>query len=68
MQKSEKILVGKEEICSYAGFSCGVFQEMLNIGFPAVKFAGAWRAHVQNIDDWTQVVTRPTGPQQDKED
>ena len=68
MQKSEKILVGKEEICAFAGFSKNIWPEMMAMGFPAVFFGGKWRAFAENVEKWAQAVSMPRGAQVDQPD
>jgi hypothetical protein len=65
MEKSSRILVGKAEICRFAGFSKGLFPDLLSLGFPAVFWGGAWRAHTDNIESWMRQATVPAGPQKD---
>lgn len=65
MKKSEKILVGKSEICQFAGFGVGIWKELLNKNFPARYLFGAWRAHAENVEKWMQVATLSAGPQAD---
>ncbi len=65
MQRSKKILVGKNEICEFSRFGKGLFPELIRLGFPAVFWGGAWRAHVDNIDAWLKWVTVPGRPQKD---
>ncbi len=64
-KKSGRILVGKSEICTYAGVGKGLFPDLIARGFPAVFWGGAWRAHAENIEKWMQQATWPTGPQRD---
>lgn len=65
MEKSSRILVGKSEICSYAGIGQRLFPDLIARGFPAVYFGGKWRAHAENVEVWMQSATRPKGPQPD---
>lgn len=67
-RRSNRILVGKTEICAFAGFGKGLFPELLQRGFPAVYWGGAWRAHTENIETWMRSATIPSGPQQDLPD
>lgn len=68
VQKSEKILAGKAEICIYAGIGQGLFPVLIKKGFPAVYWGGKWRAHADNIEKWMQRATLPAGPQEDVEE
>lgn len=68
MEKSQRILVGKTEICAYAGIGKGLFPDLITRGFPAVYWGGKWRAHTANVDAWMQFATKPTGPQPDMAD
>ena len=65
MKKSDKILVGKSEICAYARMGKGLFPELIKKGFPAVFWGGARRAHADNIETWMKAATMPRGPQRD---
>lgn len=66
MKKSDKILVGKEEICEVAGIGPRLFSELVaRSQFPARFFGGKWRAHKENIEDWHRIYTRSPGPQPD---
>ena len=66
MKKSEKILIGKDEICEVAGIGHRLFSELVASGkFPARYFGGKWRAHRDNIEDWYKINTFPAGPQPD---
>jgi len=66
--KSEKILVGKEEICAFAGFGKNAWGEMLSLSFPAVFIGGKWRAYAENVEGWAKAVTMARGPQADRPD
>jgi hypothetical protein len=70
IKRSNKILVGRSEICQYAGFGMGVFDSLLKMRIPVRKIFGAWRAHCDNIDEWFRLITLVQGPQIDmsKED
>lgn len=61
--KSDKILVGIDEICAYAKVGTRLFPDLIKRGFPAVKWGGKWRAHADNVEGWMQAATRPAGPQ-----
>lgn len=66
-KKSNKILVGKNEICRYCGVSVNVWSVLIGhrLPFPARKILGVWRAHADNIDEWWRVATMSPGPQAD---
>ena len=66
VEKSGKILVGREEICRYAGIGRNLFPDVISRGFPAVFWGGKWRAHAENVEAWMQLATRPNKPQIDK--
>ncbi|MFW6284148.1 MAG: hypothetical protein ACOC1H_02025 [Desulfosalsimonas sp.] len=68
IEKSSKILVGKTEICTFAGIGKDLFPDLIAKGFPAVCWGGKWRAHAENIEKWIQAATLPRGPQQDMEE
>jgi len=65
MEKSDRILVGRSEICIYSGFGKSHFAELIKMGFPAIFWGGKWRAHTENIEAWMQSATRPRGVPQD---
>jgi len=62
-QKSTKILVGRAEIATFAGFGVNSFPELIAIGLPAVFYLGKWRAHAENIERWIQTTTIPAQAQ-----
>lgn len=64
-KKSERILVGKAEICCFAGIGQRLFPEVIEKGFPAVYWGGKWRAHADNVEAWMKSATIPRGPQTD---
>lgn len=66
--KSKRILVGKTEICIFAGVGKNLFPELITRGFPAVFWGGKWRAHGDNVEAWMRTMTLPAGPQSDVED
>lgn len=68
MTKSEKILVGQEEICQFAGFSKKTWNEMMALRFPAIFLGGKWRAYTDNIELWAKSVMQPRGQQADLPD
>ncbi|MCF8094453.1 MAG: hypothetical protein K9J79_03740 [Desulfobacteraceae bacterium] len=65
MEKSDKILVGKEEICKVAGIGKQLFPDVISRGFPAVFWGGKWRAHRENVESWMKLATKPSKPQTD---
>lgn len=64
-RKSDRILVGKTEICAFAGIGQRLFPDLLQRGFPAVYWGGKWRAHADNVEEWMRSATIPSGPQSD---
>lgn len=68
IKKSEKILVGREEIAVYAGFGEKAFPKWISMGLPAKFENGKWMAHADLINDWMKLYLRPVRGQQDVEE
>jgi hypothetical protein len=65
LHKSDKILVGKEEISAFAGFGKNAFSWFIEQGLPAKLTNGKWMAHADLINDWMKLYLRPIRGQRD---
>ncbi len=63
-----KSLRNIDEICEVGGFSKPYFYKYLELGLPARKIFGRWRAHTTNIEIFMQQLTKVGADIEDPEE
>jgi len=59
-KKSQKVLIGKEEIMEYLNVSKILFSKFVKAGMPVLYMDGRFYAHSENLDEYFKGITRVT--------
>jgi len=65
IKRSDKILMGADDICTFlGGINRDLFTKLLEMGMPVVQFNNRYYAHAENIENWFKANTAIIGKNQ----